>query len=275
MNATQSSYNAKFWKPKIKEDITFYKAHLYNYGFEKHVHGNHTISVIKNGVMDAFMQGQNVHLGNVHIVMLNPDVVHSNASEYKKDYKQYSLYLSSSFMKKLQDFGMPPGEIFFKEGALENKLLAIKLLHFFEQDEQNSLCPLDFECQFVSLVSELILKNSSVTSLEKLNNHDIVIRKAKEYINDNYQDNFSLEDLAKELDISKYHFVRLFKEKTFLSPMSYLMVRRIEKAKEKLQKGSTLIQAAHECGFYDQSHLNKRFKSVFGITPKEYKNLFL
>jgi len=52
------------------------------------------------------------------------------------------------------------------------------------------------------------------------------------------------------------------------------MLKRIEKAKELLQKGETLTNTAHICGFNDQSHLNRRFKSIMGLTPGEYKKFF-
>ena len=275
MKKEESSYSAKFWKPKIEEDITFYKAHLENYGFDKHVHDDYTISVIKDGVMDAFMQGKHLHVNNLSIVMLNPDEVHSNASEYKKDYKQYSLYLRPSYMEKLLGMGLEGKEIYFKNHTFENRILATQFISLLERDELHQISKLEFECRFVDLVQELLLKNTALKDLKTLTSHDQMIKRAKEYMNDHYESDFSLEDIARELDISKYHFLRLFKESTFLSPMAYLMARRIEKAKEKLQTGKALIETAHECGFYDQSHLNRRFKSVFGITPKTYQHLFL
>lgn len=275
MKKEESSYSAKFWKPKIEEDITFYKAHLNNYSFDRHVHEDYTISVIKDGVMDAFMKGKMVQVHNLNIAMLNPDEVHSNASEPTKDYKHFSLYFSKEYVNKLRDMGLSKQEVVFKDSTLNDVCLAQKLIHLIEQDEKGLISRLDFESKLVSYVNELILKNTSTKNLEKLTSHEIMIERAKEYMNDNYSLDLSLEDIAKELDISKYHFLRLFKEKTFISPHAYLMARRVEKARESLQGGKKIIQSAYESGFHDQSHLNRRFKSVFGITPKEYQNFFL
>lgn len=274
MKTEKSSYDAKFWKPKIEENITFYKAYLRNFGFDKHVHNDYTISVIKDGVMDAFMQGETLCFRDSHVILINPDEVHSNASEYDKGYKQYSLYMNSSYMKKLLGIEKIQ-DLFFTSKALEDINLARQFILLLEQNENNLISNFDFECRLVDLLNKVILENISKKVPQILKPRDLVIKRAKEYINDNYCSNFSLEDIVQELDISKYYFLRLFKQTTFLSPMSYLMARRIEKAKEKLQKGLPLIQTAHECGFYDQSHFNRRFKSVFGITPKEYKKLFI
>ena len=52
------------------------------------------------------------------------------------------------------------------------------------------------------------------------------------------------------------------------------MLKRVEKAKNLIRKGETLINTAYMCGFNDQSHLNRRFKTITGLTPGQYKKFF-
>ena len=82
--------------------------------------------------------------------------------------------------------------------------------------------------------------------------------------------NFRLEDLAKEIYVSKFNLVRKFKEEIGLTPHSFLVQNRIRKAKELLDQNMKITEAAAEVGFFDQSHFVKAFKSVVGITPSEY-----
>ena len=116
-----------------------------------------------------------------------------------------------------------------------------------------------------------VLKSYDYDSKKLIN----MLQRIQEKIDGRYIPEDVAEYIAKELNISKYHFLRLFKDKTFLSPHAYLMSTRIEKAKFALQDGQSLIETAYGCGFNDQSHLNRRFKGVFGLTPKEYQNFFL
>ncbi len=148
-NYSDSSYSVKFWQPNIQEDVTFYKSHFNNCGFDKHMHDEHTISIIKNGVMDSFISGSKQKINNFYVSFINPDEAHSNASEYKKEYQSYSIYLKTSYIRKLFDNSFTNKEIFFNKSLLEDKQLSQKLLWIIEEDEKKNISKIDFECQLV------------------------------------------------------------------------------------------------------------------------------
>jgi len=93
------------------------------------------------------------------------------------------------------------------------------------------------------------------------------------YINDNLERDLSLQELAAIAQLSQYHFCRLFKRSTGLSPHKYVTHQRVEKAKRLLKQGSmTLAEIAMICGFNHQSHLHRHFKRQTGVTPKTWLN---
>ena len=51
---------------------------------------------------------------------------------------------------------------------------------------------------------------------------------------------------------------------------TYLIIKRIEKAKCLLKKGLTIVDASLSCGFFDQSHFHKYFRRYVGLTPAQY-----
>lgn len=82
----------------------------------------------------------------------------------------------------------------------------------------------------------------------------------------------SLEDLAAEACLSPFHFSRLFRQATGLTPHRYVMERRIRAAKDKLALGRTsLVEIALETGFGSQANFNRVFRKATGLSPGQFK----
>lgn len=98
------------------------------------------------------------------------------------------------------------------------------------------------------------------------------IKAALDYININYSNPISTEELSKVANLSKYYFCRLFKEITHLSPIDYINKFRIEKALELMKNTNLSIsEIAFEVGFNNVSYFIKVFKEHMGLTPLQYK----
>jgi len=94
-----------------------------------------------------------------------------------------------------------------------------------------------------------------------------------DYINDNLSEKLSLVQLAKLVQISPNHFVRLFKQSTGLTPYQFVLDCRIEKAKQLLKNHKlTITEISHQLGFYDQSRFTNTFRKRVGITPKRFRD---
>lgn len=85
-------------------------------------------------------------------------------------------------------------------------------------------------------------------------------------------DDLSLDDLAAEACLSPYHFARLFRQATGLTPHRYVTERRIQIAKEKLSLGRlSLAEIALETGFGSQANFSRVFRKATGCSPGEFK----
>lgn len=95
------------------------------------------------------------------------------------------------------------------------------------------------------------------------------LMRALEYIQDQLGANLTVSEIARSVHMSPYHFTRLFKRSTGLSPYRYVIQARVKKAKELLTSGKfSIIEIAHRLSFADQSHLSRHLKRLFGVTPK-------
>jgi AraC family transcriptional regulator len=98
------------------------------------------------------------------------------------------------------------------------------------------------------------------------------LRRALDYITDRLGGELRVAQIAEEVNMSPYHFTRLFKQATGLAPHQYIMHRRIEMAKKLLVETELpIVQIALEIGFQSQSRFTTLFRQFTGKTPKAYR----
>ena len=88
------------------------------------------------------------------------------------------------------------------------------------------------------------------------------------YIEANLGSKLAIREMADLVALSKCHFSRAFKQTLGTSPMAFVAVRRVERAKLMMAStGQRLTDIALACGFADQSHLNRSFRRIVGVSP--------
>ncbi|HEX8017810.1 MAG TPA: methylated-DNA--[protein]-cysteine S-methyltransferase [Flavobacterium sp.] len=99
------------------------------------------------------------------------------------------------------------------------------------------------------------------------------IAEAIDYIKTNFKDQPNLDDVAEKINLSPFHFQRLFSEWAGTSPKKFLQYTSLEHAKKLLKKNqATIAETAFETGLSGTSRLHDLFINIEGMTPAEYKN---
>lgn len=92
------------------------------------------------------------------------------------------------------------------------------------------------------------------------------------YITQNLSKNISIDDLAAIANLSRYYFIRAFKEETGYTPHEYIIRARINTANFFLSSSSlSLSEITYRCGFSSESAFSNTFKSMTGFTPLQYR----
>lgn len=100
---------------------------------------------------------------------------------------------------------------------------------------------------------------------------DIVV----EYIENNYDHPITVDDMIKNIPISKYHFIRRFKRTMGVTPYSYLTNYRINMSKKLLRStDKSVSEIAERCGYLDTSNFIEHFKRYTGQKPLQYRRDF-
>lgn len=104
---------------------------------------------------------------------------------------------------------------------------------------------------------------------------DEEILKAQTYIEENYPNDISVEEVAEQAPMSRRTFVRRFKKATQNTPLEYLQRVKVEAAKKALEKGSENISSLmYEVGYNDAKTFRGVFKRFTGLTPQDYRSKY-
>ncbi len=254
---------------KLLQNILFENVKQSTNDFTKHYHDTYTIGLTYKGVLKSFNSFETYDSYEYSIRVNNPGEVHSGKS---KEWSHANFYPTVDLLSNLYEQIFYEKKIpFFQRHIVENKLLFLKLHNFFtayfaKEDE------MFVESLLIEALSELILSNTIYTKdYNKIFEDRKLTKDTYELINDSLDTNFTLDTLASNVNLSKYHFLRLFKKEFGLTPHAFIINQRLNRANKLIQKGISISQASVEVGFNDQSHYSRNFKKFFGYTPLTLK----
>lgn len=99
-----------------------------------------------------------------------------------------------------------------------------------------------------------------------------LVKRARDYIKNNYFREISLDDVSREVNISPYYFSKLFKEETGENFIEFLTGIRMEKARDLLvNTDKSMKEICSEIGYSDPNYFSRTFKKNMGVTPTEFK----
>ncbi|WP_204565465.1 AraC family transcriptional regulator [Collinsella tanakaei] len=101
---------------------------------------------------------------------------------------------------------------------------------------------------------------------------DLYIREAMTYIEQNYQNGITVEDIARQTGLNRSYFGKIFKNATDKSPQQYLIDFRMTKAAQLLKLTALSVgEVGRAVGYPNQLHFSRAFKSAFGLCPREWR----
>ena len=263
---------SKMWKNKEYQDIELLSASFKDFSYSKHWHDEFAIGIIEEGAEGVDFNGSKIYIPKNNIVAINPGEVHTGFSVSDNGWKYRMFYFDSDLIKSILSEYSIQKDTLITNPNISNPYLFRNLLdlhHSLESEHFN----LTRDSLLINTITELFIKYGSQKFDVKRYKKDFLInKKIKEYLIDNFSQNISLDELSNLTNMNKYQLIRSFKKEYKLTPHQFLNLIKINKSKEFLNKGYSITDTALECGFFDQSHLSRYFKSYTGVSPNIYKN---
>lgn len=235
-----------------------------------HTHNFAEFFYITNGSGQFSVESEIIDVKTNDLIILNPTIVHTEISNPSKPMEYIVLGIEGiKFQAEDQ------GYILLNSSAHKSDLH----LYFnsLAHEMKRELPYRNFVCQnLLNLIFTMILRNDafkiSIVSGPKLTRECNI---AKKYIEENYQENITVETLSSLVHLNKYYFVHNFKKQFGTSPINYLINRRIEESKHLLvSTNHSLSLISQIVGFSSPSYFSQAFKRITNITPQEYKKLY-
>ena len=102
---------------------------------------------------------------------------------------------------------------------------------------------------------------------------DFYVKEALSYIEQNFQNDISIEDIAGVCGINRSYLGKIFKNSVGHSPQEFLMNYRMIKATELLKLTSlSIADVGSAVGYENQLHFSRAFKNIYGVAPREWRN---
>jgi len=265
----------QYWHNNALPQVELSRADFKRFEFAAHVHLDYHLGVVTSGGQRYRHQGHSYLLSPGAISTLNPDEMHNGQSYNEQGYRAHVMAIPPQYLVQISN-ELGVAETFFRGPLLNQNDLyhAFLQLHQLLISDLTTADALQQETTMMAFVTELCLRHSDSSKTGASSNFRLSaeqLRQIKAMFHDEPSQSFQLDVLANSLSLSKFQFLRQFKQSVGITPHAYLKRIRLEYAKKALLNGQKIADVAHQVGFFDQSHFNKAFKSAFLITPANFQ----
>jgi len=244
--------------------------------YAPHSHLTLSLGAVDGGQSVFSRDGQRQRLSRGDVVLIPAGEVHSCNPENDGRWSYQMLYLDATWVSNIV------GEMGALDAVVLNRLpdnVAPRYVHArltrLNKRLFASLPDEDKEAALLRFVGDLFGPALLREGQRKPKPDSARLRAVQAMIEARCTESLSLDELASEAGISRYHFVRAFSRAVGMTPHAWQLDMRIQRARGLLDQGMSLADAALQLGFADQSHFQRAFKQRVAATPGEYQRNFV
>lgn len=267
----------------LNENYHYFHLHD-SVGQEKsfHFHEFDKIVLLLSGKVDYIVEDVTYTLKPWSVLLVRHHAIHKALIDVSAPYDRIILYLDGTYFTRI----LPDASLM---ACFESSDRLGDCLLFPDEAQKNALSSVisSYETaaadlqygsdamretlimQFLILVNRISLNGKNIAATDR--RYDEKIRQTLSFINENLSHELSIDHLAAKVYLSRYYFMRLFKQQTGSTVHAYIRQKRLLYAARLIREGFSAGQAASMSGFNDYSVFNRAFRENFGICPADLK----
>ncbi|SDP11937.1 transcriptional regulator, AraC family [Phyllobacterium sp. YR620] len=237
--------------------------------YELHRHDTYAIGLTLHGVQSFWYRGERRCSLPGNVIVLHPDEMHDGGAGTEVGLRYRMLYLEPSLA--LDSLG-PAGSLpFVRDPVLSDPMIAAALSAALDNldEELDELLVDDVISRLAQGLSRVARQSPKPTDKPALRQ----VARVRDYLEAHALRLVKSDELEAISGLDRYALSRQFRAVYATSPHRFLLMRRLQRARDMIRMGEPLAEIAVDTGFSDQSHLNRQFKKAFGVTPGRWAAL--
>lgn len=249
---------------------------------EVHHHDFYEVYYLLSGQVEYWVDGRIIRMLPGDLLLINPMELHRPVIEpEQKIYERIVVWINREYLEALDtgelklstcfDTGLPGHTHLIRPGAAERPALTARMAElvreFYSRDFGSEMSAYGLFLQFMVQLNRMALHTD--IQQEETEQLSPLVQKALNYINEHISQEMSLESIAGQFYVSKYHLSHAFTREVGVSVYRYIMMRRLLMARQMLSAGESAGQVCRSCGFSDYTSFYRAFRSEYGISPRE------
>ena len=264
---------SRYWRPEGFGGVDLLRADASTHRYARHSHEGYAIGVVEAGAHAFAARGKRWTAIPGRIVIVNPDDAHDGGpATHEGGYSYRMIYVDGATLTTAieEAAGRRPATPFFPYAVVGDAALADRLSNLHRMCEHPE-AKLARETLLITALVELASRHGGAAPHSNVRvRGPHIIAPVLDYLTEHFAEDISLAELAALAGVDRFHLLRAFRRCLGLPPHLYQTQLRLRHAKRLMLTGEPPSMAAVAAGFADQSHLIRKFKAAYGVTPGQY-----
>ena len=251
-------------------------AHYVQHRFARHMHEHLVIGLVERGVQQYTYRGSAHRTPAGQIFFVDGGEPHTGEGATPDGYLYRTLCFSpSAFTELARGVTGCKDQPHFRRAVAADRQLYARLLRLHRAVAHDAPI-MEVESLLYAVVQHLTRMHlEQRRECRQVGREESVVKQAREYLDAHYAEDVTLAQLGALTSRSAFHIARVFSRACGLPPHAYLESVRVQRARELLRSGTSVVDTALSVGYADQSHFTHRFRRHTGITPGQYRTTSL